>query len=184
MPRHPPCRPGRAVLPPPVPRVYARPRCKAEPSGKHSATFDLSAPGPCYLDAVEHPGKLLPGVTARLASPPLAPLDRPGHDPANKAGERARVPSHAVRVGVAPSTRMQPLAEGPLRQVPVVRAPGCQPLAGGWQLLARGTPHDAGHAVPLCLPSDLAAQQGKAPLHAGGKTTPPAPGGALGPPGG
>lgn len=68
---------------------------------------------------------------------------------------------------------MQPLDACPLRQVPVVLDPGCQPLAGGLQLRARGTPHDAGHAVPLCLPSAREAQQGDAPLHAGGNTTQP-----------
>jgi hypothetical protein len=75
---------------------------------------------------------------------------------------------------------MQPLEEFPLRQVPVVFDPGCQPLAGGLQLRARGTPHDAGHAVPICLPSEREAQQGDAPLHAGVKTTQPSQMGFLG----
>src|SRR5215510_1006255 len=68
---------------------------------------------------------------------------------------------------------MQPLEECPLRQVPVVLDPGCQPLAGSLELLARGTPYDAGHAVPIWPPSELEAQKGEAPLHAGVKTTKP-----------
>ena len=75
---------------------------------------------------------------------------------------------------------MQPLEAFPLRQVPVVLDPGCQPLAGGLQLRARGTPHDAGHAVPLCLPSEREAQKGEVPLHAGVKTTQPSQVGFLG----
>src|SRR5262249_31138159 len=58
--RHPPCSPGRAVFPQPVPRLSSHPRCKAELSGKHSSTFNLSDAGPRSLDVVEDPGKLLP----------------------------------------------------------------------------------------------------------------------------
>src|SRR5262249_58357586 len=87
--RHPPCSPGRAVFPHPVPRLYSHPRCKAELSGKHSSTFNLSDAGPRYLDVVEDPGKLLPSVAALLASPPVEPLERRVHGPLEKAGERA-----------------------------------------------------------------------------------------------
>jgi hypothetical protein len=59
--QHPPCSPGRAVFPHPVLLLYSLPRCKVEPSGQHSPTFDLSDTGPRSLDAVEDPGKLLPG---------------------------------------------------------------------------------------------------------------------------
>src|SRR5262244_1952754 len=100
--RHPPCSPGRAVFPHPVLRLYSLPRCKAEPSGKHSSTFDLRDAGPHYLDAVEYPGKLLPGITALLASPPVEPLERTVYRPMEKAVERAGVPAHAVVVVVAP----------------------------------------------------------------------------------
>src|SRR5262245_49308852 len=124
--RHPPCSPGRAVFPPPVPRWYAHPRCKAELAGQHASTLNLSDAGPRYLDVVEDPGTLLPRVAARLASPPVAPLERTGHGPLEKAGERAGVPAHAVIVIMAPSARMQPLEAVPLRQVPVGLAPGCQ----------------------------------------------------------
>jgi hypothetical protein len=68
---------------------------------------------------------------------------------------------------------MQPREEVPLRPVPVVLDPGCQPLAGSLQLLACGTPHDAGHTVPIWPPEELEAQKGEAPLHAGVKTTKP-----------
>src|SRR5215831_15457677 len=68
---------------------------------------------------------------------------------------------------------MQPLEEVPLRQVPVFLNPGCQPLAGSLQLLARGTPHNAGYAMPIWPPEKLEAQNGEAPLHAGVKATKP-----------
>src|SRR5215475_15235819 len=74
---------------------------------------------------------------------------------------------------------MQPLEECPLRQVPVFLNPGCQSLAGSLQLLARGTPHDAGHAVPIWSPEELEAQKGEAPLHAWVKTTEPSQVGLL-----
>jgi len=90
------------VFPHPVPRLYSRPRCKAEPSGKHSPTFDLSNTGPYYLDAVKGPGQLLPGVAAPLAAPPIEPFVCTVHGPTEKAVERARVPAHAVIVVVAP----------------------------------------------------------------------------------
>jgi hypothetical protein len=105
--RHPPCRPGRAVFPPSVPRLYSRPRCQAELASTHSSTFDLRDAGLRYLGAVEAPGKLCPGVAALLASPPVEPLERPVHGPTEKAGERAGVPSYAVLVVVAPSARLQ-----------------------------------------------------------------------------
>src|SRR4029453_19284874 len=74
--RHPPCSPGRAVFPHPVPRLYSRPRCKVEPSGKHSPTWDLRNTRTHYLDAVEHVSELLPRVTPLLASPPVEPFER------------------------------------------------------------------------------------------------------------
>jgi len=171
--RHPPYSPGRAVFPHPVPRLYSLPRCKAEPSGKHASTFNLCDTGPHSLDAVEEPGTLLPGVTALRAAPPVEPCERPVHRPTEKAGERAGGPAHAVIVVVAPYARMQPLEKCPLRQVPVVLDPGCQPLTGGVELRARGTPHDAGHAVPIWHPGTRASQQGEAPLHARVQTTQP-----------
>src|SRR5262245_12795420 len=100
--RHPPYRPGRAVFPPPVPRLYSRPRCTAEPAGTHAPTVDLSKTGPCYLGAVKDPGTRLPGVTAPLAAPPLAPFVCTVPGPTENAGERAGGPAHAVRVRVAP----------------------------------------------------------------------------------
>jgi len=69
---------------------------------------------------------------------------------------------------------MQPREAVPLRQVPVVLHPGCQPWAGSVQLRARGTPHDAGHAVPIWPPQERAAQTGEAPLQAGVQPAQPA----------
>jgi len=57
--------------------------------------------------------------------------------------------------------------------VSVFLDPGCQPLAGGLELFARGTSHDAGDAMPIWPPGELEAQKGEAPLHAGVKTTKP-----------
>jgi hypothetical protein len=68
---------------------------------------------------------------------------------------------------------MQPLEDVPLRQVPVGLHPGWQPLAGSVQLLACGTPHDAGHTVPSLPPEAREAQKGAAPLHAWVQTTHP-----------
>ena len=82
-------------------------------------------------------------------------------------------PTHAVIVVVAPSARMQPLEACPLRPVPVVRAPGCQPLTGGVELRARGTPPDAWCAGPIWPPGTRTSQTGAAPLPARVQTTQP-----------
>src|SRR5262249_3258297 len=87
--RHPPCRPGRAVSPHPVPRLYPLPRCKAKPSGKHSPTWNLRDTRPRYLDAGEDAGKLLPRVAALLASPPVEPFECTIHRPMEEAVQRA-----------------------------------------------------------------------------------------------
>src|SRR5215471_8346240 len=100
--RHPPYSPGRAVFPHPVLRLYSRPRCKAQPAGKHSPTWHFRNTRTRYLDAVEDAGTLLPRVAAPLASPPVEPCERPVHGPMEKAVERAGVPAHAIVVGVAP----------------------------------------------------------------------------------
>src|SRR5215510_6932562 len=99
--RPPPYRPGRAVFPHPVLRLYSLPRCKAKPSGKHSPPWNLRNTRPRYLDAVEDPGKLLPGITTPLASAPVEPLVRTVHGPSEKAVERAGVPAHALVIVVA-----------------------------------------------------------------------------------
>jgi hypothetical protein len=177
--RHPPYSPGRAVFPHPVLRSYSRPRCKAEPSGTHAPTWNLRHTRPRSLDAVEHPGKLRPGVAAPLASPPVEPCARPGHRPMAKAVQCAGVPAHAIGVVVAPSSRMQTLEAYPPRQMPVLGDPCREPLASGVELLACGAPHDAGHAMPLWCPATLAAQQGDAPLRARGHTAAPAQRGLL-----
>src|SRR5262249_42205376 len=99
--RHPPCSPGRAVFPHPVLRLYSRPRCKAQPSGKHSPTWNFRNTRPRYLDAVEDAGKLLPRVAALLAAPPVEPFKRTVHRPMEEAVERASVSAHAIVVVVA-----------------------------------------------------------------------------------
>src|SRR5215475_9466431 len=135
--RHPPCRPGRAVFPHPVPRLYSRPRCKAEPSSTHSPAWNLRDTRTRSFDAVEDVGALLPRITALLASPPVAPFGRTVHGPMAKAGERASIPAHAIVVVVASSSRMQTLEELPPRHVPVLLDPFREPVAGGLELLAR-----------------------------------------------
>ena len=74
---------------------------------------------------------------------------------------------------------MQPLAEVPLRQVPVVLEPGCPPLAGSLPLLACGTPHDAGHTGPSWPPEARASPKGEAPRLAWMKTAEPSQMGLL-----
>src|SRR4029453_398422 len=147
--RHPPCRPGRAVFPHPVPRLYSRPRCKAEPSGTHAPTWDLRTTRTHSLDAVEPVSQLLPRLTPLLASPPVAPCERTVPRPMEKAVARAGVPAHAIVVVVAAQARVQTLEECPPRQVPGVLNPCREPLAGGWELLPCGASQDAWHAVPI-----------------------------------
>src|SRR5262245_16569933 len=100
--RRPPCRPGRAVFPHPVLRLYSLPRCKAQPSGQHSPMWNFRNTRTRYLDAVEDVGQLLPGITTPLASPPVEPCERTVHCPMEEAVERAGVPAHAIVVVVAP----------------------------------------------------------------------------------
>jgi hypothetical protein len=97
----------------------------------------------------------------------------------DNAVERAGVPSHAIVIVVAPSSRMQTLEACPPRQGPVWLAPGREPLARGVELLARGAPHDAWHAVPLWPPEERESQQGEAPLLARVQTTEPSQMGLL-----
>src|SRR5262245_45626677 len=93
--------PRRTVFPHPVPRLYSRPRCKAQPSGKHSPTWNLRNTRTRYLDAVQDVGKLLPRITPPLASPPLEPFERTVHRPMEEPVQRACVPAHAIVVVVA-----------------------------------------------------------------------------------
>ena len=68
---------------------------------------------------------------------------------------------------MASESRMQTLEACPPRQVPGWLDPCREPLTGGWELLACGAPHDAGHAVPIWHPDERESQQGEAPLRAG-----------------
>src|SRR5919109_2819125 len=68
---------------------------------------------------------------------------------------------------------MQPLEELPPRQVPVLFNPCHAPLACRLELLTRGAPGDALHALPLWGPGKLDAQKGAAPPPTG--MTPAAP---------
>ena len=177
--RHPPYSPGRAVFPHPVLRLYSLPRCKAEPSSKHSPTWNLRNTRTHYLDVVEDVGARLPRVTPLLASPPVEPCERTVHRPREAAVERAGVPAHAIGVVVASESRMQTLEACPPRQVPGWLDPCREPLTGGWELLACGAPHDAGHAVPIWHPDERESQQGEAPLRAGVTTAASSPMGLL-----
>ncbi len=177
--RPPPYSPGRAVFPHPVLRLYALPRCTAEPSGTHAPTWNLRHTRTRSLDAVEAVGQRLPRVAPRLASPPVEPLKRTVHGPMAEAGARARVPAHARGVVVAAQSRLQPLAAGPPRQMPGLFAPCRAPLARGWERLACPAPPDARHPVPLWGPDTRASPQGAAPRRAGVHTAAPAPMGVL-----
>src|SRR4029453_5288243 len=99
--RHPPCSPGRAVFPHPVPRLSSPPRCKAEFSSIHPSTSVFGNTGPCYLDTVEDLSELLPEKTPPLGASPVEPLKRTVHDPIEEAVQRARVAPHAVVIIVA-----------------------------------------------------------------------------------
>src|SRR5262249_10787468 len=99
--RHPPCSPGRAVFPHPVPRVYSRPRCKAKPAGNHSPTWNLRHTRTRSLDTVKDVDQLLPRIPPPLASPPVAPLARPVHRPMEEAVQRTCVPASTIIVLVA-----------------------------------------------------------------------------------
>jgi hypothetical protein len=171
--RHPPCSPGRAVVPPPVPRLSSRPRCKAVPSGTHSPTWNRRHTRTRSLDAVAHVGNLLPRSTPPLAAPPMEPCERTVHRPMEEAVQRAGVPAPAILVVMASSSRMQPLEECPPRQGPVWLHPFREPVAGAVELLTGGASPAAGHAVPLWPPEERASQQGDAPLRAGVHTAAP-----------
>ena len=171
--RHPPCRPGRAVFPPPVPRLYSPPRCKAEPSSIHSSTSDFGDVRPCYLYSVEDLGELLPGGTAPLAASPVEPLKRTVHGPIEEAVQRAGVPSHPVVMVVASQPCVQTLEELTPRQVPGLFHPCRDPPAGRIQLLPRRAPCDAWHTLPIWGPGKLEAQKGEAPPHTGMKPAAP-----------
>ncbi len=174
VPRPPPCRPGRAVVPHPVPRWSALPRCTAQPSGTHAPTWNVRQTRTRALDAVADAGPLLPRVTPPLASPPVAPWERPVHRPMEDAGERAGVPAHARVVVVAPSARRQTLEACPPRPLPGWWDPCRASLASGGERRAGGAPPDARHAVPLWWPAPRAAQPGAAPRRAGVPTAAPA----------
>src|SRR5262245_45052718 len=89
--RHPPCSPGRAVFPHPVPRLYSHPRCKAVCSCEHPPSFGLRDTRPCYLDSIEALRELLPGKTLPLPASSIAPCEHTAHGPLNKALKRASV---------------------------------------------------------------------------------------------
>ena len=71
--RHPPCSPGRAVFPHPVPRLSSPPRCKAGSSRQHPPSFGLRDTRPCSLDAIEARRARLPGKTRPLPASSIAP---------------------------------------------------------------------------------------------------------------
>ncbi len=174
VPRPPPCRPGRAVVPHPVPRWSALPRCTAQPSGTHAPTWNVRQTRTRALDAVADAGPLLPRVTPPLASPPVAPWERPVHRPMEDAGERAGVPAHARVVVVAPAARRQTREACPPRPLPGWWDPCRASWARGGERRAGGAPPDARHAVPLWWPAPRAAQPGAAPRRAGVPTAAPA----------
>jgi hypothetical protein len=130
----PPCRPGRAVFPPPVLRLDSLPRCQAKPSGTHAPTWNRGTTRTRALDAGEDAGTRLPRVAAPLAAPPLAPWERPVDRPRHKAVKRAGGPAPALVVGVAPSSRLPTLAAGPAE----AGGGGALPCAGGTRLGAAG----------------------------------------------
>jgi hypothetical protein len=183
--RPPPCSPGRAVVPPPVPRWYAPPRCTAVSSCDHPSLFGLREPRPCYRDSIEALRALRPGTTRPLPASSLAPCAHTAPGPLKKALKRARVPLEAVVIVVALYPGGQPPVAFPPRPVPGRREPCREPLAGGLELLACCPPCDA--RPP---PAELAASSTRSPAREsagagqGARGCTAGGGAALGPPGG
>src|SRR5882724_2430283 len=111
--RHPPCSPGRAVCPHPVPRLYSRPRCKAPPSSIHAPPADFGDVGLRDLYTVEKPGELLPGHTLSLTASPVEPCKRTVHGLIEEAVQRAGVPSHPVVITSGPVTGHSAVGRNP-----------------------------------------------------------------------
>jgi hypothetical protein len=165
--RHPPCRPGRAGFPHPVPRLYALPRCKAAPSSIHSTTSDFGDTRPCYPYAVKNLGALLPGITLPLAPSSVKPLVRTLYGPPEEALKRVEVPPHPRVLIGSRQPCMQPPKDLPSWQVPLRFEPCRDPPTSSLELLAGRTPLDAWPAVPIWSPGTLNAHKRAAPLQAG-----------------
>ncbi len=171
--RHPPCRPGRAVFPHPVPRSYSLPRCKAEPSSNHSPTFDFSNPGTSYLYPVENLVEQLPGKALPLAASSIEPLEGACYGPVEKAFQRMSIASPTIVIIVSPSPSIHTPEKFTPRQMPVALDPFLDPLAGCLELRTRRAPHDARYALTILPPDKLEAQKREAPLPPGMKTAEP-----------
>ena len=168
--RHPPCRPGRAVCPHPVPRLDALPRCKAASSRGHPTASDCRNARPCSPSPVKHRGERLPRTTLPLAASPGTPCACTIHGPVVEAGQRASGPSDPVVMGGSPESCGQTWAQLASWQLPVLRDPCLAPLPGRRELLARRAPLDARDTLPLWQPEPGASQARAAPLQAGGTT--------------
>jgi hypothetical protein len=169
--RHSPCRPGRAVCPHPVPRLYSLPRCKAPFSSIHPLASDCGHAGTCYPDPVKHLGERLPSITLALAASSVKPPVRTLYGPSEEALKRVEVTPHTVVLIVPLQPCIQPPKELSSRQVPMLLDPFRDPLTCRLELLAGRTPLDAWHALPIWSPCQLKAQNREAPLHAGVQTT-------------
>ena len=169
--RHPPCSPGRAVCPHPVPRLYSRPRGTAKPSRLHAPVLALREARPGYSSPVQALGELRPGNTLPLPTAPMAPCKRTAHSALEQAVQGAVVAWHTVVVVVAPQPTVQPPVELASRQVPVLFDPFRYPSTRRLELLARGASFDTRHALAIWHPIPLESQTREAPPQAGMETT-------------
>ena len=169
--RHPPCRPGRAVCPHPVPRLYARPRCTALPSREYPPSFDFRDARPGSLSPIKALGTWCPGAALPLPTAPIAPCEPTAPGPLETAVPRAAVAVPTVVGGVAPPPGVPPPGACTPRQMPMWCAPCRHPPAGGLALLACRAACDARHAVTIWPPGPLASPQRDAPPSTGVETT-------------
>ena len=169
--RHPPCSPGRAVFPQPVPRLSSRPRCKAFPSRIHPPVLDLRHARPCSPSPVQTLGALLPGKTLPLPPASIPPFKRTASRALEKAMHGAGGPLQTVVIVVAPQPAVHLPGDLASRHMPVLRDPFRPPSARRLELLARGASRDARHALAVWHPDQRASPQRDAPPHARMETT-------------
>ena len=85
---HPPCRPGRAVFPHPVPRLYSLARSKTCVSCHHRLAFAFSNTWLGYLYSFKQQRERGPVETSSLTAASIEPFERTVHSPPIKTPQR------------------------------------------------------------------------------------------------